>query len=224
MRIGIIGHRSWIAKEFIKQCDERNECEDYKVEVVLISKNDLSDCENLDALLIIPGKVSQTRKEELEEIELIYQLTSNSAFPQLQILLGSKALPSTDYGMHKLEVELTFVERSAGFGYTKFPIVCRSPAIYGNGQSVDSKMLIPTLKRKELPNEIRMGDIVELIHVADLCRILLNSIVNSFVGINFFEKSAKTIERDLNSDIKNKTLNISFRDLMNLYNAFSNQS
>lgn len=177
-KVGIVGYRSWIARELADQVRYRTDHE-----VVLIEKHEAPDvdCRDHLTLFIIPGKLVQTQEEMTAERNMVRAVAESPLSARRQILLSSMSAETrtTEYGMHKYLTELAF-QYGAGIGRKQIALI-RPGAIFGPGQDLDAPMLIPQLARQHGFVDLQNPDKpTKFISVTDLCRCLVGLISASF--------------------------------------------
>lgn len=153
-QVGIIGHRSWIARELA--------CEFPKGAVQTYPKafvSHRSDYSEFDCLYVFAGRSRPDEMEMLEELDLIrrLKLVPRSGWPRRLLYVSSRAAAdcSTDYGACKRRCELELTET---FGDVLR--VVRPGAVFGTSQSIDSPMLVPSLAREGTGLAIRLAHVL----------------------------------------------------------------
>lgn len=141
-KIGLIGHRSWIAAHLVKKLESLG------FDVIFYGKDDISssNLSNIDVLFLIAGRARPTSYDMVLEEKLCEKLAWHSRPPKKIIYLSSTAVErdeKSDYVLMKINCERTLLMGNNVY-------VLRAPVIYGPGQSIQSDMLIPSIMRAKL--------------------------------------------------------------------------
>lgn len=138
MRAGIIGHRSWLAPPLTRLLDEMG----VKTDSLWKSFVPHYDFSTLDVVFLIAGRARPTDEERTNELQLVSDVVSHPRPPKKLIYVSSLAVERepTPYAQTKLACEHLVLSRD--FGY-----VVRPPVIFGEGQDVESDMLVPSIAR-----------------------------------------------------------------------------
>lgn len=138
MKIGIIGHRSWIAQHLIKECPSD--------EVSLLSKDWMGRLPALERIYLFAGRTHPSVTEKLDEWDLVRR-TVEAAWPETHVVyISSQAVwrGDSDYARHKADLERYILGHPKARSWS----IIRPPAVFGPGQALDSKMLVPSLARE----------------------------------------------------------------------------
>lgn len=177
MKVGIIGHRSWIAQHLAEK-------------ILLefgypypILKNDAAelDMSTYDCVFLFSGRARPTDAERRAELDLLRGIASmpRERFPKRLIYIGSMSVlePAdrrTEYGLHKSACEDILIGSPNDENRI---LIIRAPAVFGRGQSEFSPMLIPQLGVRGSMLELRDPDRpATFIHVDELVKALMVSI------------------------------------------------
>jgi hypothetical protein len=164
-RVGIIGHRSWIAEALMDSLGRDTQivifpkrCIDESCKI----RKKQPDGTGLDCTFLFPGRAKEI---DLLEIETIQCAMDNLEYGARLIYVGSRLAredyPKTALGMHKQACDRAlhsnregryretpsseYPERGVDWGQVKsvYP-----PAVFGPTQPADSPMLVPSLTRE----------------------------------------------------------------------------
>lgn len=159
--VGIIGHRSWIARALSQYITTETDCA-----VVPIEKHEAGhfDSSGYLCLYVIPGRTNPTANEMAAELELVSAVVNNPKTSRRVVLLSSQSIikRETDYGRHKDHVEHVFFGSDVAMarvnaGQLDLRAV-RPGAVFGPGQDIDSQMLIPSIARTDGSVELTNPD------------------------------------------------------------------
>lgn len=191
MIVGIIGHRSWIAKALIEQLQNQGHA------VHNVSKQTLDIPDPCDVLYIFPGRARPTTEEINAERLLIDRLKRSTALsvPKHVVLISSQVvcdvpLPDRDKDEYfKLKIANEQVIMNDGRNPCT---VARLPVVFGQEQPIDADFLIPSLARSghnlilSVPNEKRW-----FIHVDRLVPNLIKCAFDNRYTAPFWEINAE---------------------------------
>jgi hypothetical protein len=184
MLVGVVGHRSWIARQLIKTLDATSH---YKAMPIVKADAAVRDTTGYQAIVIIPGKLVQTDEERAAEVKLVGDLAYSRNTCKRLILLSSKSVREaeyftlstenvSEYARHKLNVEKEFramADYRRGVQPEMRSIIVRPGAIFGRGQDPLSPMLIPQLAREGEYTQIRSPDrVTSFVSVCALSKFL----------------------------------------------------
>jgi hypothetical protein len=159
-RVGVIGHRSWIAERLMQRLLKETDCliimydkQRIRDGVPDASERDMS---HLDCLYIFAGRAQPTKEEMELELKLVTALVTMdpSLSPKRMVYLSSQSIwDETPYGSLKRNCELKFAVRAEALSV-------RPGAVFGIEQDLQSPMLVPTLARDDGSTELRTPDAV----------------------------------------------------------------
>ncbi len=148
-RVGIIGHRSWIAERLMQRLHDETDLLIMIFDKKLVREGshapEIQDMSQLECLYVFAGRARPTDAEMLLEIELIKRLAAMSPLrrPKRIVYLSSQAVwYATEYGRTKRVCEGLLVSNPTATSV-------RPGAVFGHGQDPMSTMLIPTLARED---------------------------------------------------------------------------
>lgn len=156
MRVGIIGHRSWIASAIWQRYVDDGH------EVVPIMK-DLSDGDlsGFTTVFLIAGRGRPSEQEREAEVALVKRVMANPQKPRKVVYISSLAVERepTPYSLMKLKCEQFVLERDHGY-------VVRPPVIFGPEQSPWADMLLPAIARADFGYEpLRLREPTRPFHI-----------------------------------------------------------
>lgn len=178
MRVAIVGSRSWLAPHIEAEFKSR------KYDVEYIAKGDVpyEDMRGIRAVVLIAGRARPDQTEIDREIALVQAACDNPTQPWRLIYISSGAVDRWERGSRPLskmgEMYVLAKKRCETIvcgkpdGSRKAPgFAIRLPVIFGEGQSVDSDMLVPSVARAKLTRTpLEVGQPLlpfELVHVSD---------------------------------------------------------
>ena len=135
-RVGVIGHRSWIAGELITEL--RKEPERY---TWVLPKTDVDavDLTGFDCIYAVLGRARPTSEEGAAEVSQLAALLRNGKPPRRIVYISS---------LDQTPVKRTCEALCRTYTGTANVVVIRPPAVFGPGQPITSPMLIPSLARE----------------------------------------------------------------------------
>lgn len=153
-RVGVMGHRSWIAQRLMAGFGGTNICMKARVEE--------ADYVLLDCLYLFAGRSKGSTAEMTDELGLCQMIARIpiGRLPRRLVYLSSLdayGIPGqmSEYGRFKLRCEM--VLEDGLWGRCALDIV-RAPAVFGPSQPIDSGMLVPSLAREGEGLEVRNPD------------------------------------------------------------------
>lgn len=148
--VGIMGHRSWIAKTLMAELRDPIVCPKSDLEVPV-----LSDYSRIDCLYLFAGRSKGSVEDLQAEIDLClrFSLLPRRLWPRRLVYVSSRDATDahTEYGRCKRRCELELGET---FG--DILRVVRPGAVFGPQQPIDSPMLVPSLAREGLGLNVRL--------------------------------------------------------------------
>ncbi|MBV9125690.1 MAG: hypothetical protein JO112_20260 [Planctomycetes bacterium] len=185
MKVAIVGSRSWLAPHIETELKSRH------LDVEYIAKGDVpyEDMTAYSAVILIAGRARPDKAEIAREEELVNAACTNQDQPRRMLYISSCAVDRWERGSRPLSLageqyvltkkrcetmvcgKPNGIRKADGFAI-------RLPVIFGEGQSLDSDMLVPSVARAHLtktPLELAQPLMpFELVHVSDAARAVVD--------------------------------------------------
>ncbi len=181
MKVGIVGSRSWLAPHFERELVSRG----YDVEYIAKGDVPYEDMSRLHAVILIAGRARPTAEEIAREERLVEEACTVRYPPRRMIYVSSCAVDRWERGSRPLsragEMYVLAKKRcetlvcGKPFGVRRADgYAIRLPVIFGEGQSLDSDMLVPSVARARITRVPLTLDQpllpFELVHVSNAAR------------------------------------------------------
>lgn len=143
IRVGIVGFRSFIARELMAHL-----AEGYNRQFSMFNKEHLGDIDfsEVDCLYLFLGRAKPSDEERAAEKRQVIAFSENKRRPKRVVYISSM----DHYGTHKGECERILIESLGPDANERLggdTVIIRPAAVFGPGQDPESPMLIPSLVR-----------------------------------------------------------------------------